>query len=245
MYLIIDTISKQSLVALGEEGKLVDKIIWQSDYKQSEELLVKIDELLVGSGVGRNDLTGVAAVNGPGSYTGIRVGVATGNALGFALGVPVVGVLYLDVLAGWAVGEVEKRLVPEPVHSELVEPIAGLNFGSGKIIALINSIADKYYYGIYKERRGKIKLIGDYGNDTLEDILEKKKGINCVIGKIDKGACGDLGNDILFLPADYSVGGVVEKLVELGGGNLADAAKDSLCEPLYINQPNITPSNKK
>ncbi|NQV13799.1 MAG: tRNA (adenosine(37)-N6)-threonylcarbamoyltransferase complex dimerization subunit type 1 TsaB [Parcubacteria group bacterium] len=243
MYLIIDTISKQSLVALGEKGGLVGKIIWQSNYKQSEELLVKVDELLTENGVRQADLTGVVVVNGPGSYTGIRVGVATGNALGFALGASVVGVSYLDILASWAVGE-NNDSIPELVDLPAGRQ-EGLNFGGGKIVALVNSIADKYYYGIYKERRGKIKLIGDYGNDTLEDILEKKRGINCVVGEIDKGARGDLGNDILFLPADYSVGGVVEKLVELGGENLAGAVKDNLCEPLYINQPNITPSNKK
>ncbi|MBU1178385.1 tRNA (adenosine(37)-N6)-threonylcarbamoyltransferase complex dimerization subunit type 1 TsaB [Patescibacteria group bacterium] len=236
MDLVIDTISKQSLVALGERGRLVSKIIWPSDYKQSEELLVKIDELLQANKAEQEDLTGVVVVNGPGSYTGIRVGVSTGNALGFTLGVSVVGVSYLDVLAGWAVGEVDKDLAAEFVGS--------LSDG-GKFVTLVNSVADKYYYGVYKERRNKIKLIGDYGNNTLENILEKKKGISYVVGEIDENAEKNLRDDILLLSTDYSREGVAERLVELGGEELAGVAKNSLCEPLYINQPNITPPKKR
>ena len=233
MYLIIDTISKQSLVALGEEGKLVDKIVWSSDFKQSEELLVKVDELLTENEVKRKDLTGVVVVNGPGSYTGIRVGVATGNALGFALGVPVVGVSYLDVLAKYAVvvigdGQVE-----------------GLSFGRNKIVALISSIADKYYYGIYKKRGGEVKLIGDYGNAKLEEILRQKRGVNYLVGELSGDDKEELSSDMVFVKAGYSTEGVVAKLVDLSAKELAGVKEQNLSEPLYINQPNITLPNKK
>lgn len=234
MFLVIDTIGQQSLVALGEEGKLVSKIIWQSDYKQSEELLGKIDELLE---VERGNLTGVVVVNGPGSYTGIRVGVSTGNALGFALGVPVVGVSYLEVLAGHAMEIAADRP-------------GGDNFAlrpseDCEVVVLVRSIAEKYYYGVFKKRGSEVRLLGEYGNTEFAEILAKRRSVNCVVGEFGEDLKEKADKNVIFLSADYSRNGVVEELVKLSNGKLADAAKNSLCEPLYINQPHITPAKQK
>lgn len=57
-----------------------------------------VDELLSRRGMGPKDLTGVAVDLGPGSFTGVRVGVATAKALATALAIPVVGVVSLEAL---------------------------------------------------------------------------------------------------------------------------------------------------
>ena len=235
MYLVIDTISKESLVVLGEKGRLVGKIVWSSDFNQSEELLVKIDKLLEKGGVERKDLTGVVVVSGPGSYTGIRVGVSTGNALGFALGVPVVGVSYLDGLARYAIGRAADRQSSD--HSFALRPSE-----SCEVAALVSSIADKYYYGIYKKRGRRVKMLGEYGNAELREILRKRKNVSCIAGVLNEEQEKKLSSDIFYVPADYSGAGVVKKLTELAGERVEAVKKNSLCEPLYINQVNITVS---
>lgn len=222
MYLVINTIAKQSLVALGEDNKIVDKISWQSDYRQSEELLVKIDELfernkivMTGDISKCHELDGIVVVNGPGSYTGIRVGVATGNALGFTLKIPVVGMTCLDILANYAASQVS---------------------GGGEIVALVKSIADKYYYGVYKSV-GEVKLIGDYGNAEFGEILSIAENPVCLVGedvgeKIDK--------DVEILEVDCFSEPLFEVLAKMAGDRLKKATKDSLCTPEYINKPHIT-----
>jgi tRNA threonylcarbamoyladenosine biosynthesis protein TsaB len=57
----------------------------------SQVLLTLIQELLREGGIELKDLTEISVATGPGSYTGLRVGVAVANALGYSLGIPVNG----------------------------------------------------------------------------------------------------------------------------------------------------------
>jgi len=67
-------------------------------------LLQDVHELLIEAGTAPPELGGIAVGTGPGSFTGIRVGLAAARALAFALEVPVAGVSTLDVLAAGAPG---------------------------------------------------------------------------------------------------------------------------------------------
>jgi len=67
-------------------------------------LLQDVHELLIEAGAAPPELGGIAVGTGPGSFTGIRVGLAAARALAFALEVPVAGVSTLDVLAAGAPG---------------------------------------------------------------------------------------------------------------------------------------------
>lgn len=73
-------------------------------------VLREIDALLVRLGLTRKDVEGIAVEVGPGSFTGVRVGVATAKALAIGLGVPVVGVVSLDALA-LAAGPADRELL--------------------------------------------------------------------------------------------------------------------------------------
>jgi tRNA threonylcarbamoyl adenosine modification protein YeaZ len=74
--------------------------------RHGEVLPVQIDEVLRDAGVAPSDLDAVAVGVGPGAFTGLRVGLATAQALGLALHVPVLGVGTLDHLA-FATGRCE------------------------------------------------------------------------------------------------------------------------------------------
>jgi tRNA threonylcarbamoyladenosine biosynthesis protein TsaB len=68
------------------------------------EVLADADELLREAGVERTDLGGLVVGTGPGSFTGLRLGLAAARGLAFALDVPVAGVSTLDALAAGAPG---------------------------------------------------------------------------------------------------------------------------------------------
>ncbi len=73
-------------------------------------ILREIDRLLTGLGVTRRDLEGVAVEVGPGSFTGVRVGVSTAKAIAFGLTIPIVGIVSLDALA-LAAGPTDREIL--------------------------------------------------------------------------------------------------------------------------------------
>lgn len=97
--LAIDTADGTAGVALLVDGRVVSELVETSAYRHSERLFALVDEALAGAGVGRGDLGGVAVTRGPGSFTGLRVGLATAKGIAFALGLPLLGVSTLEALA--------------------------------------------------------------------------------------------------------------------------------------------------
>ncbi|MCJ7804637.1 tRNA (adenosine(37)-N6)-threonylcarbamoyltransferase complex dimerization subunit type 1 TsaB [Patescibacteria group bacterium] len=76
--------------------RIIGKKVWRARTHQSEELLPAIDKLLKQSKVKTENLGFIIVCIGPGSFTGIRVGVATANAMALALGIPVIGIKAKD-----------------------------------------------------------------------------------------------------------------------------------------------------
>ncbi|MFI5221087.1 MAG: tRNA (adenosine(37)-N6)-threonylcarbamoyltransferase complex dimerization subunit type 1 TsaB [Bacteroidia bacterium] len=86
-------------VALLNNEQLVATIELKETNAHAGQLTILIDEVLRISGVGMNDLGAIAVSKGPGSYTGLRVGVSTAKGLCYALDIPLIGVETLDSLA--------------------------------------------------------------------------------------------------------------------------------------------------
>jgi tRNA threonylcarbamoyladenosine biosynthesis protein TsaB len=81
------------------DGTVMAERHWQSRHRHGEELLGRIEEVLAEIGAGRRDLTGVVVGTGPGSFTGLRIGLATAKTIAYALGIPIVGVSSTRALA--------------------------------------------------------------------------------------------------------------------------------------------------
>lgn len=77
-------------VALKKDGKIVKSFSEKNEYG-SQVLLPLIEKLLNTENLKLQDLDSIEVETGPGSFTGLRVGVSVANALGFALGIPVNG----------------------------------------------------------------------------------------------------------------------------------------------------------
>lgn len=92
MELAIDTAGDVAGVGLSVEGVALAELRWRCPRMQGAELLPGIDELLHRARTSKHDLTAVFVCLGPGSYMGVRVGVATAKALAQALGLPLAGV---------------------------------------------------------------------------------------------------------------------------------------------------------
>ncbi|SHI50837.1 tRNA threonylcarbamoyladenosine biosynthesis protein TsaB [Malonomonas rubra DSM 5091] len=97
--LAVDTSSMTGSVALCEGDKLVAESLLNVRATHSEKLLQQIDLLLQEAGWKLNDVDLLVAVTGPGSFTGLRIGIATVKGLAQVLNKPVVGVSSLQMVA--------------------------------------------------------------------------------------------------------------------------------------------------
>lgn len=92
MDLLINTTENKAQLVLARNDQILDQKIFEAALLHSERLLPEISKLLKKNKAGLGDLKTIIVITGPGSYTGCRVGVATANALVFALEIPVIGI---------------------------------------------------------------------------------------------------------------------------------------------------------
>lgn len=103
MILHLETSTKICSVALSKNGELFDFIETSSDqFIHGEALTVMIDQLLKRNSIDVKSLLAISFSLGPGSYTGLRIGLATAKGLSFGLGIPFIGVSSLESLVSLA-----------------------------------------------------------------------------------------------------------------------------------------------
>ncbi|MFM7023888.1 MAG: tRNA (adenosine(37)-N6)-threonylcarbamoyltransferase complex dimerization subunit type 1 TsaB [Flavobacteriales bacterium] len=96
----IDTTTKLCSVAVAKDGVLLSlKEEYDEQYSHAEKLNVFIDAALQEAKIAFGDLNAVAVSKGPGSYTGLRIGVSTAKGLCFGLGLPLIGINTLKALS--------------------------------------------------------------------------------------------------------------------------------------------------
>ena len=99
----IETATRNCSVALSHSGKLLAlKENYSENYSHSEQLHGFIQRVLKKADMQASFIDAVAVSKGPGSYTGLRIGVAAAKGICFALDIPLIGINSLEVLAGKA-----------------------------------------------------------------------------------------------------------------------------------------------
>ena len=96
----IETATKNCSVSIAKNGETIAlREIAEEGYSHAEKLHVFIDELIAESKITFKDLNAIAVSQGPGSYTGLRIGVSSAKGLCYALNIPLIAVDTLQSLA--------------------------------------------------------------------------------------------------------------------------------------------------
>ena len=99
MILAIDTSTQQIGLALYDGVSVIVEDIWYSQNHHTKELSPAISRLFSKCGMNPRDLTGLAIAIGPGSFTGLRIGLSVVKGMALFLHIPVIGIPTLDILA--------------------------------------------------------------------------------------------------------------------------------------------------
>lgn len=154
LILAIDTSTKVGAVAIySEEKGVIAEIILNCGNNHSENIMNAVDALFKMSKSSIKDIDKIAVSIGPGSFTGIRIGVGIAKGLAYSLNKPIVGVNTLDIIAN----------------------LAGFIDTDMKVISMIDARKERVYCGIYDNIDGKLQLEKDYFDGEIKEILEGYK----------------------------------------------------------------------
>ncbi len=117
-YLAIDTSSTSIELLLSIDGRQIFRRE-ENGKRASESLLLTIDEMLNGEGITLNDIDCYAVVIGPGSFTGIRIGVNTVKTFSFVTGKPIIAITSLEKFAYNDIDGAESVVCVVPAYADL------------------------------------------------------------------------------------------------------------------------------
>ena len=221
MELAIDTSSNIASIALSCEGEVLAELSWRTAQNHSVELMPNLAHLLRQAQVVPNSLEAIIVAKGPGSFSGLRVGVSVAKGLAFSLNIPLLGVGTLEAEA-YPFAFTELPLCP--IHKAGREEIA---------TALYQQKGNEWYC-LEKEHLTTVKNLchqikektlfcGEIPSDTADEIRQ------------------NLGNQAI-IPQAFITFRRAGSLAVLGWQKFSKGERDDLAtlQPLYLRPPHIT-----
>lgn len=157
----IDTSGKTASVALCTEDKVLAQTTVYTSLTHSQVILPICNDVLKNAGVELSDVDGIAVAMGPGSYTGLRIGISAVKAMSFAQNKPCIGISTLEGLAN------------------------NVSLHRGIICAVMAARLDLVYCALFESDGCKVKRLTDDEIVALEELkakLEKYDGSIAVVG---------------------------------------------------------------
>jgi len=212
--LALETATLAGSAALLEGGRVIGQSLLDVALTHSERLLAMVDRLLQDSGWDVAALDALAVSVGPGSFTGLRVGIATVKGLAMSLGLPVAPVPTLDALA------------------------SNLPFADAPVCPLLDARKGEVYLSLYRWNEDRMERQWDYLALPPPAVAERLEPPVIVVGD-GVAACvpflSHLGARLRVAPSSHSapsaavVGRLGQRVLESGQAVAADAL-----EPLYL-----------
>jgi tRNA threonylcarbamoyladenosine biosynthesis protein TsaB len=137
LVLAIDTCDSRGSVALWRDGVTLHTAQHEAAQEYSSWLLPAVDEALKKSGFKRAEMEAYGVASGPGSFTGVRVGLTTVKAWGEVYGKPIVAVSRLEVMAAQAPG------------------------GANYVAAFGNAQREQVFGAVYRRNGGGLEMVGE------------------------------------------------------------------------------------
>jgi len=154
----LETATKNCSVAVANDGKvLAFREMAEQGYSHAEKLHVFIEEVLKEAGIQFKDLVAIAVSQGPGSYTGLRIGVSAAKGLAFALNIPLIAVDTLAVLAAQA--NVTNGLIIPVIDARRMEVYSAIFDGNLQKIREVQ--AEIITEESFNELEEKVYFVGD------------------------------------------------------------------------------------
>ncbi len=222
LILALDASTDQAGVALAKGPALLEEVLWRPGRNQTTELLPAIDALLKRQGLAPRELGALAVARGPGSFTGLRVALATAKGLALALALPITAVGTLEVEA-FAYRNAGRPLCPV------------LDAGRGDL-----------YIALFGSEQGSWRPLWEEQLAAPSEVAARVPDGTLFCGEVPeiaREALAAAGRGTALAAVKPRSAGVLAALgwQRLRRGETADAAT---LQPLYIRRPAVTERRK-
>lgn len=171
LILNIETATKNCSVALSKEGKtLAIREMAEQNFSHAEKLHVFIEELFLETNVTIEELKAIAVSQGPGSYTGLRIGVSAAKGLCYALSIPLLAVDTLEILARKI--QISSGIILPMIDARRLEVYSA--FFDSNFSKIRETKAEIIDENSYQDLNETLHLIGD-GAMKFKEILTEEK----------------------------------------------------------------------
>jgi len=178
LILSIETATSVCSVALhGHDGAIVGIIELFQDSVHGQKLMPAIESLLQQVGIEKEGLDAIAVSMGPGSYTGLRIGVSTAKGMAYALDIPLIGIDTLDALG--------RRSLPFVGATDSVVPMMDarrmevyckvLDSQMNELAALSPVVVDEASFDTHL-MAGKVVFLGD-ANEKVREVISHENAV--------------------------------------------------------------------
>ena len=184
LILAFETSAKAASVALLEDNKLLGESYQNTGLTHSQTLMVMAEDLLTQCGKTVADLTAVAVAEGPGSFTGVRIGVAAAKGLSWGRNIPCYGISTLEAMA------------------------ISLGVYEGHVCACMDARRNQVYNALFLAEEGSLLRVSEDRAIALAELKEELEHIDGPIFLVGDGAVlthKTLGAEIpnLILPPEH------------------------------------------
>jgi len=162
--LAFETSAKAASVALTEDGRLLAESYQNTGLTHSQTLMVMAEDLLKSSGKTAADITAVAVAEGPGSFTGVRIGVAAAKGFAWGAELPCYGVSTLEAMA------------------------VSLGIWEGYVCPCMDARRQQVYNALFYVNHGEIHRIAEDRAISLADLAEELKTLGKPVFLVGDGS---------------------------------------------------------
>lgn len=230
LILCIETGTDICSVGLARDGEIVSLRESDEGRDHASKVGVFVDELFRQTGITPDEIDAVAVGKGPGSYTGLRIGVSFAKGLCYGTGKPLIAVGSLDALMEVAREDYEAGIIDVP------------DWGTTKLCPMVDARRMEVYAQIFDTEGNPLTEVAAEVVDDHSFAVWRKEGRLVIFGN---GAvkCAEVLPDVIFVDVVPSVRGMAPLAQKaFDRGDFADVA---YFEPFYLKDFVVTTSKKK
>ena len=240
-WLLIDTATPTAVVGIWREGRVLAEERLSETRKHAEGIIDALDRVLLIAGVGIDELAGVGVGRGPGSFIGVRTGIATAKGICLGRGIPLVGLPTLVALAASVELPAGRGLaVVDAKRGELYAQLVEVDGAQARVERAVSSSSSSA-----APSAERVRAVEPAAPLSPADVTKRAAALAFVVGSAPDGAVTHPRFIALPAPTVAGLGRMLAARIAAGVIDETDALAPDYCRAPDAKLPAVDPSARR